>query len=81
MGEGSGMVRLRNEDVTQLRLVSEQVGTAKSAEDMKHFVMGMIAVALVLCVVIGSVLLSDVVRILSAMVCDALDFPTLVSFH
>lgn len=81
MGEGSGMVRLRNEDVTQLRLVSEQVGTAKSADDMKHFVMGMIAVALVLCVVISSVLLSDVVRILSAMVCNTLDFPTLVSLH
>jgi len=44
-------------------------------------VMGIIAVALVLCVVIGSVLVSDVLRILSAMVCDTFDFPTLVSFH
>ena len=58
MGEGSGMVRLRNEEVAQLRLVSDQVSTAGSADDMKHFVMGIIAVALVLCVVIGSVLVS-----------------------
>jgi hypothetical protein len=81
MGEGLGMVRLRNEDVTQLRLVSDQVGTAEAADDMKHFVMGIIAVALVLCVVIGSVLVSDVLRILSAMVCDTFDFPTFVSLH
>lgn len=75
------MVRLRTEDVTQLRLVSDQMGTAESADDMKHFVMGMIAVAMVLCVVIGGVLLSDVLRIISAMVCDTFDFPTLVSLH
>ena len=81
MGEGLGMVRLRNEEVAQLRLVSDQVGTSGSADDMKHFVMGMIAVALVLCVVIGSVLVSDVLRILSAIVCNTFDFPTLVSLH
>jgi len=75
------MVRLRSEDVTQLRLVSDQADTVESADDMKHFVMGMIAVAMVLCIVIGSVLLSDVVRILSAMVCNAFDFPTIVSLH
>lgn len=75
------MVRLRNEDLTHLRLVSDQMGTAESADDMKHFVMGMIAVAIVLCVVIGGVLLSDVLRIVSAMICNALELPTLVSLH
>ncbi len=75
------MVRLRTEDVTQLRLVSDQMGTAESADDMKHFVMGMIAVAMVLCVVIGGVLLSDVLRIISAIICNAFDLPTFVSLH
>lgn len=68
------MVRLRNEDLTQLRLVSEQ-----SSDDMKHFVMGMIAVAMVLCLVIGSVLLSDVLRTLAAFVCSSFDFPMFFS--
>ncbi|MFM5914686.1 hypothetical protein D5I55_05690 [Chakrabartia godavariana] len=75
------MVRLRSEESTHLRLVSEQLGRAESADEMKHFVMGMIAVAMVLCVVIGSVLLSDVLRIIAAMVCDTFELPTLVSFH
>jgi hypothetical protein len=75
------MVRLRNEDVAHLRLVTDQSGAVESADEMKHFVMGMIAVALVLCVVIGSVLLSDVLRIVASMVCDTFALPTMVSFH
>lgn len=75
------MVRLHNEEVTHLRLVSDQMNEAESSDDMKHFVMGMIAVAIVLCVVIGGVLLSDVLRIVAAMVCDTFELPTLVSFH
>lgn len=75
------MVRLRNDEVAHLRLVSDQMNGADSSDDMKHFVMGMIAVAMVLCVVIGSVLLSDVLRIVAAMVCDTFQLPTLVSFH
>jgi hypothetical protein len=75
------MVRLHNEEVTHLRLVSDQMTEAESSDDMKHFVMGMIAVAMVLCVVIGSVLLSDVLRIVAASVCDTFELPTLVSFH
>lgn len=75
------MVRLRNEEATHLRLVSDGLGSADSADDMKHFVMGMIAVAMVLCVVIGGVLLSDVLRIVAAVVCDTFELPTIVSFH
>ena len=75
------MVRLRNDDMARLRLVTDHMDGAESADDMKHFVMGMIAVAIVLCVVIGSVLLSDVLRIVASMVCDTLELPTLVSFH
>ena len=75
------MVRLRNDEVSHLRLVSSQMGGADSSDDMKHFVMGMIAVAIVLCLVIGSVLLSDVLRIVAAMVCDTFELPTLVSLH
>lgn len=70
------MVRLRNEDLTHLRFVSEQ-----SSDDMKHFVMGMIAVAMVLSLVIGSVLLSDVLLTLAAFVCSSFDFPTLFSLN
>lgn len=75
------MVRLRDDEVTHLRLVSDQFGRAESADDMKHFVMGMVAVAMVLCVVIGSVLLSDILRNAAAMICNAFDLPTLVSLH
>ena len=75
------MVRLRNDEVAHLRLVTEQMSGADSSDDMKHFVMGMIAVAMVLFVVIGSVLLSDVLRIIAALVCDTFQLPTLVSFH
>ena len=75
------MVRLRNDEVTHLRLVSSQLGEADSSDDMKHFVMGMIAVAMVLLVVIGSVLLSDVLRIIAQVVCNTLDLPSLVSLH
>ena len=75
------MVRLHNDELTHLRLVSDQISDAESADEMKHFVMGMIAVAIVLCVVIGSVLLSDVLRIVAALVCDTFQLPTVVSFH
>lgn len=75
------MVRLHNDDVTHLRLVTDHMDGHESADEMKNFVMGMIAVAIVLCVVIGSVLLSDVLRIIATMVCDTLDLPTLVRFH
>lgn len=75
------MVRLHNEEVTRLRLVSDQMTEAESSDEMKHFVMGMIAVAIVLCVVIGSVLLTDVLRIVAALVCDTFELPILVSFH
>lgn len=75
------MVRLRNEEMTHLRLVSDQMGGADSSDEMKNFVMGMIAVAVVLCVVIGSVLLSDVLRVIATMICNSFDLPTLVSFH
>ena len=75
------MVRLRSEEGTHLRLVSDQIGGSDSADEMKHFVMGMIAVATVLCVVIGSVLLSDVLRIVATVICDTFELPTLTAFN
>lgn len=49
-----------------------------AADSMKHMVMGMIAVALVLASVMGTILLSDAVHQVSGVLCASLDLPSLV---
>ena len=49
-----------------------------AADSMKNMVMGMIAVALVLASVMGTILLSGVVHTASGVLCASLDLPSLV---
>ncbi|MBU6253590.1 MAG: hypothetical protein KGN98_10395 [Alphaproteobacteria bacterium] len=52
--------------------------SADAADSMKNMVMGMIAVALVLASVMGTILLSGAVHQVSGVLCASLDLPSLV---
>ena len=47
------------------------------ADAMKHMVMGMVAVALVFSTVFGALVLSDILHIMSSLICDSVDLPSL----
>lgn len=51
---------------------------AMEVDSMKHMVMAMVAVALVFASVIGALVLSDVLHVLSRTLCASLDLPELV---
>lgn len=58
------------------RPVSVDAYASDTADNMKHMVMGMIAVALVMATVIGGLVLSGAVHQLSGLLCAAVDLPT-----
>ena len=61
--------------------VSDTAYTERDTDEMKSMVMGMIAVASVLAIVIGSILLSNVLHGIAGTMCDILDIPELFSLN
>ncbi|MFM7029279.1 MAG: hypothetical protein ACKOXK_11480 [Chakrabartia sp.] len=49
---------------------------AEAADNMKHMVMAMIAIALVFATLIGLLVMSGIVHDVSTMVCAAVDLPS-----
>lgn len=63
----------------QFGLMSDAAYQERDTDEMKSMVMGMIAVASVLAIVIGSILLSNVLHGIAGTLCNVLDIPELFS--
>lgn len=61
--------------------MSVDADDAEAADNRKHMVMGMIAVASVMATVFGTLILSDVLHALSGLVCMTIDLPSFVKLH
>lgn len=76
----SGQKLVAQSHRAQMRADTESAYDADAADNMKQLVMGMIAVASVMATLFAAFILSEMHHSLSAMVCNALDFPDLMSF-
>ena len=74
------MSSLEHRDLPMVAPMGAQVDgySADAVDSMKNMVMGMIAVALVLASVMGTILLSGAVHQVSGVLCASLDLPSLV---
>ena len=74
------MSSLRERDhaaIPQMGMSSDDY-SGDAADSMKHMIMGMIAVALVLASVMGTIMLSGVVPTASNVLCASLELPSLI---
>jgi len=74
-----GLQNAERAHAAHMGLVSDATYSERDTDEMKSMVMGMIAVASVLAIVIGSILLSNVLHGIASTMCDVLDIPELFS--
>ena len=72
-----GLQNAERAHAAHMGLVADATYAERDTDEMKSMVMGMIAVASVLAIVIGSILLSNVLHGIASTMCDVLDIPEL----